>query len=534
MIKNLRHFTVIPALALLLVAGSCAKQEIDRINPLEGGDGNQPMLVAVKGLPAYQKDANDNTKGTPITNANSDSLFKANGGLKIWTFITDNSNKKSAYFDDVLTDWGARETSDQWPISAGWATGYHYYWPKSLPLDFWSIAPNNAITSGYVTNANVNTEANPNTLSFSYATPKSSDGKSDAVSQPDVAVAFDGAVVFGMEGHVSDGNTYGVLNFQHVFSGVRFVGGVVSEGKLTYIKIKNVLSQGTCTYTPSSSPSIVWSDTVSQSDFTQKFDVQLNECTEITTPDDYQMITDSIDENGDTVTVRTFMFIPQDVKKVLIDLEFDGDLYENVPLYVKKEDGTSTPEKWESGKMYTYVLNIQGGNVYVDVEEEFDKAVKQNVVSVNTGKQDSYMRMAVVANWVDSEGNIVESCDWMTSGVDSLGWATDDSKLWQLQADGYFYYKHAIKRRDEITSGDDEGKFTCYTTSSLFKSFTPGLPPREGLDLEMIIIAQSVQYDKDKKHIKTAWGDAAAGFVSTEIKSDHSVVRESVPDAKTE
>lgn len=75
------------------------------------------------------------------------------------------------------------------------------------------------------------------------------------------------------------------------------------------------------------------------------------------------------------------------------------------------------------------------GNVPIEIEEDIKDNVKKSITIKNTGNIDAYVRVAVVANKVDADGNII------------VGTAPElklNTEKWQLLPDGYYYYKGVV------------------------------------------------------------------------------------------
>ena len=97
------------------------------------------------------------------------------------------------------------------------------------------------------------------------------------------------------------------------------------------------------------------------------------------------------------------------------------------------------------------------------INETFNGITKSGVTVTNTGNIDAYIRVAIVANAVDAEGNVVAG----NKPVYTIKTAN-----WQ-ELDGYYYYKGAV-----APGG---------TTEALFSS------PVDVTDGELNILAESVQ-----------------------------------------
>lgn len=75
------------------------------------------------------------------------------------------------------------------------------------------------------------------------------------------------------------------------------------------------------------------------------------------------------------------------------------------------------------------------GNVPITIKETFNGTTKSEVSVTNNGNIDAYIRVAIVANAVDGEGNIIAGT--------APTFTVDESK-WQKLDDGYYYYKGAV------------------------------------------------------------------------------------------
>lgn len=75
------------------------------------------------------------------------------------------------------------------------------------------------------------------------------------------------------------------------------------------------------------------------------------------------------------------------------------------------------------------------GKVPIEIGETFNGETKSDVTVTNTGNVDAYIRVAVVANAVDNEGNIIAG----TAPQYSINTA-----YWQ-ELNGYYYYKAVVK-----------------------------------------------------------------------------------------
>lgn len=75
------------------------------------------------------------------------------------------------------------------------------------------------------------------------------------------------------------------------------------------------------------------------------------------------------------------------------------------------------------------------GNVPIDIDETIDNMAKTSVKIVNKGNIQAYIRVAVVSNQLDDEGNVIPN---------GSGPAVPVSENWQL-LNGYYYYKGIVE-----------------------------------------------------------------------------------------
>ena len=87
------------------------------------------------------------------------------------------------------------------------------------------------------------------------------------------------------------------------------------------------------------------------------------------------------------------------------------------------------------------------GQVPITINETFNGTTKSGVTVTNKGNIDAYIRVAIVANAVDENGNIIAGT--------APSYTVDETK-WQL-LDGYYYYKGAVKpdrTTEQLFKGD--------------------------------------------------------------------------------
>ena len=115
------------------------------------------------------------------------------------------------------------------------------------------------------------------------------------------------------------------------------------------------------------------------------------------------------------------------------------------------------------------------------VEEEFNGQTKSNVKIQNTGDIDAYIRVAVVANWIDKDGNVYGGATPEAGKDYTLTPKTGENENWFQGSDGYYYCKTAI----------ESGSETPVLIESCAK--TTGAEVPEGYDLQVTILADGIQ-----------------------------------------
>ncbi len=124
------------------------------------------------------------------------------------------------------------------------------------------------------------------------------------------------------------------------------------------------------------------------------------------------------------------------------------------------------------------VNTFQPTDVTCEINEEFndDNTVKTSAVVENTGKIPAYIRVAVVANTVDAEGNITGAKD-VSNKLASSGWT---------KVGDYYYYNGVVQPNE--------------TTGQLLDA--------DGIDLngiQVTILASAIQAEPDSA-VAQAWG----------------------------
>lgn len=110
-----------------------------------------------------------------------------------------------------------------------------------------------------------------------------------------------------------------------------------------------------------------------------------------------------------------------------------------------------------------------------DIVEELDGSLKKSIVVKNTGTAVSYVRVKLVMNWVDGDGNVSAEPVNITVDYDNTNW---------FEQDGIYYYKMPVAPVD--------AKPNNVTTNLLKTPITQDTAP-EGYHLEVTVLAESIQ-----------------------------------------
>ena len=117
----------------------------------------------------------------------------------------------------------------------------------------------------------------------------------------------------------------------------------------------------------------------------------------------------------------------------------------------------------------------------IKIDEDVTGGQKKSIVVKNTGTAVSYVRVKLVMNWVDDNGNVSATPVNITPSI------TDN---WFLK-DGIYYYKMPVAA-------------DAVTTNLLQTPITQGTAP-EGYHLEVTVLAESIQAAPSKA-VQQSWG----------------------------
>lgn len=123
------------------------------------------------------------------------------------------------------------------------------------------------------------------------------------------------------------------------------------------------------------------------------------------------------------------------------------------------------------------------------VMETFDGTTKSNVYVTNTSNIKAYIRVKVIATWLDENGNVYGN-DTPIEGEDYV--AEYGNALWVKGSDGFFYYTLPVAAES--------------STQELIRSLSPiaaNIP--EGCTVRVQIIASAIQAEPADA-VSASWG----------------------------
>lgn len=120
-------------------------------------------------------------------------------------------------------------------------------------------------------------------------------------------------------------------------------------------------------------------------------------------------------------------------------------------------------------------------SVSTEVNEDFDGTTKSNVTIKNTGNIDAYIRVAVVANWANSAGDVYGGAAPTDKGANKdYDLTLKANNGWVKGADGYYYYTQPVAPKG--------------STTVMFEDITQLTDdPAEGYGLQITILADGIQ-----------------------------------------
>lgn len=105
-------------------------------------------------------------------------------------------------------------------------------------------------------------------------------------------------------------------------------------------------------------------------------------------------------------------------------------------------------------------------DVKVDIQEDFDGSVKKNVNVKNTGDTDAYIRVKLVSNIQDNDGNVLRAAP--------LGEISLNSD-WIDGGDGCYYYKNVVEVGQSTSNLLAEGASIKLTDGQVVEVLAEGI-----------------------------------------------------------
>ena len=397
--------------------------------------------------------AQDGTKGTLVNTTGDD--YKA---LSEFASLIGNTFVAKAFDGEGVEK--VLQTVTWSTTSSAWVGAPEAKWPKGTSLAFLAYANLPGSQTATITKDGVSTV---------HTVPAS------AADQKDI--------LFGHYSGNGDNTGTAKIRFEHPLTAVRFLQGELGDGfVIKGISLEGIAETGTASMAPGGT--ITWSG------------VESHEYTVSQDKADGLVLSDLAGYDDAKLIGETFIIIPQDLEdnNVTVTVTFTNG---------KTATAALATGAWEAGKTNTYTLSYIE-SLDIEIQEDFDKVTKESVKVKNTGSNvNTYIRMAVIAIWVDGNGNVAKTCDWQTEGtLTGKNWG--DDKKWKKGSDGCFYYVNGVRPES--------------VTEELFSSYAPGTAPYAGTHLDMIVQVQAVEYDSEKQNVTAAWGGEAANLLSTNIE----------------
>lgn len=430
------------------------------------------------------------TKGTPVYTTNIATVYPS---LGVTAYNT--TDKKQWGDADVEFKYNSEGKVYLHNYSEG-ADASYLRWPEdNAELRFFARAPYYATAQSDPCSSLVYSLTNSSAkASFAYSTPATATDQKD--------------LIFGSEviKEATKTSSSNVIEFYHVLTGVKFklsdecissdATKNITVSKVVFNKVKK---GGNCeveTFNDgkNSEEVVKWTPGEATGSFSQNF-------TGIVTATGNEGFADSF-KNGDThknnlndaAFSQTFWFIPQGLDDVTLTITFKIGTGNEQTTTVSFGQGKS----WKAGDLHTYTLTPKGPGI--DIEDEVDGQIKTDVKITNKGNMPEYIRVAVVANWVDASGNVIAS---MTPDLGKLG------DNWVKNGAYYYYTK-------EVNPGLQPGQATSATDTVdyLFEKYEVPTEAGKALGadhLEMSLAVQAID-TQAKKDYKEAWKAANVTF----------------------
>ena len=447
-------------------------------------------------LTAYIKDTDQSTfhtKGSAITTGSLESeigVFKTKVYGESGIYLSkDPESEEESSMDDVEVTYSGDHV---------WNFDESYWWPESGDsLTFCSYAPVELFTGTGALVSEMTTSADG--FSFTYAQPAATEDMSDALVQKDLLFALDKQDSESNDGDVS-------VDFKHALTAVRFINGNLTGVVLDYIGFNNIFSSANATFTKSG---FSWSSHGNKRSYRQKFSVQVD--------------TISAGETFDKTDgeQKTFLMIPQTLPDdAEIEINVIGGLHPEIIRFsdlVQTDINGNPINNWlpYAGKTITFMISSDKVNhVSVSLDDKVEtvggKPQKNSIVIKNTGKTDCFIRLSLVGDWINSNGDILASWDESDPfGSFDNGFPTTLPSDWYKGDDGFYYYKKYLKP-GAVVSQNLFNTFTLTSHPTYETGSWAGDVNMKINGLELNILVQAVEANSSLSSATTAWGPSAS------------------------
>ena len=135
---------------------------------------------------------------------------------------------------------------------------------------------------------------------------------------------------------------------------------------------------------------------------------------------------------------------------------------------------------WITAQTGEVVNTFTPAKVETTITEDVTNNNKDDIQVRNDGDIPAYVRVAVVANWVDSKNNVVPGAFTLPAPAEG----------WELASDGFYYYTQPVPAGE--------------STTELFEKAIEETGGPTGARLQVTILAEAIQSTPDNA-IKQAW-----------------------------
>jgi len=425
---------------------------------------------------------------------------------KNYFFTTVYTDAGSVYSDELTGASMGNVTVQYVQSKASWALGTGsgdsfdetlYHWPSDGSyLRFCSMYGNGASSVDW---------HGGQSLSFSYAATVTTD-HTDAATQKDLLFAINRQNQ-NSRPKASDGRSYADIHFDHALTAVRFTRGNLENGTIQDVNMKGFYAAGTATATVTPGATVhqdkltfTWTPAGDPVTLSQTYNRVLTDADPKQTPGNHQVDGALLDPT--TNQEYTFFMVPQRLPDgASIEIYIAERIHPITIDLTAAKDGSGNAmdpklRDWSTyaGKIITISVNtvVNGGLVDVVLADEVEAHVKKNVVVTNNPidhSKDIYVRVAVIANWVNDVGTVIYPYPidniFNDSRFDFTGVTTSD---WVFNG-GFYYYKK------KLLTGQSVKLINTFTSPVLGDTDFPN-DNTEVDHLEMTILVQGVEYDR--------------------------------------